>query len=178
MLALLRQLARALTGKVDPLEFSLGILFGILLGLIPSEAVDPGTGFLGGNGLWQLVLVVMLVVRSSIPVALMVFAAFKLLGILFLDAASAGLGQTLLEGALPEAFGRACFESLPSWQLHTYWGLGGAVIGLAVGLVVFLPVHLVMKRRLPVWRERFGETRLAKAMAGFFLFRFLGWLLR
>ncbi len=178
MLALLRQLARALTGKVDALEFTLGIFFGILLGLIPSEAVDPSTGFLGGNGLWQLILVVMLVIRSSIPIAVLCFGLAKLLGILFLDGAAASFGETLVEGALPEGLIVWFHEALPSWQLHTYWGMGGTVIGFAVALAVFFPVYLVMKKRLPTWRDRFGETKFAKALSGFILFRFLGWLLR
>lgn len=178
MLALLRQLARALTGKVDALEFTLGIFFGILLGLIPSGVVDPGTGFLGGNGLWQLVLVVMLVVRSSIPIALLMYAASKLLGILFLDRVAWSVGETLVEDLLPEGLIVSCHESLPSWQLHTYWGMGGAVLGLVVAVATFLPIYLVMKKRLPAWRDRFGETRFAKALSGFILFRFLGWLLR
>ncbi|RMH05126.1 MAG: hypothetical protein D6702_01260 [Planctomycetota bacterium] len=178
MLTLLRQLAKALTGKVDAFEFALGIFFGIVLGLMPSEAVDPGTGFLGGNGLWQLVLVVMLVIRSSIPMAVLFFALAKLLGILFLDAAAAALGEKLIEGVLPEGLVRGCYEAVPSFQLHTYWGLGGAVLGLLAGAAVFAPVYFVMKRRLPAWRERFGESRLARALSGFFLFRALGWLLR
>ncbi|MBC8329520.1 MAG: hypothetical protein ISR76_03480 [Planctomycetes bacterium] len=178
MLALLRQLARALTGKVDALEFTLGIFFGILLGVIPSGAVDPGTGFLGGNGLWQLVLVAMLVVRSSIPIAVLFYGLGKLLGILFLDAAAAAFGESLIESAAPQGLVLFFYESLPSWQLHTYWGMGGAILGFATGAVVFVPVYLVMKKRLPAWRERVGESKLAKALAGFVLFRFLGWLLR
>lgn len=178
MLALLRQFARALTGKVEALEFSLGILFGVILGLVPSAAVDPGSGFLGGNALWLLVLAAMLVLRSSIPIALLCLGLTKLLGIVFLDRAAAALGRTLIEGALPEGLVRFCYESVPSWQLHTYWGLGGAVLGCGLGLLLFVPVHRLMKHRLPLWRERFGQSRLARAMSGFVLFRALGWLLR
>ncbi|MHC4381121.1 MAG: hypothetical protein ACYSU1_08525, partial [Planctomycetota bacterium] len=85
MFSILRQFARALTGKVDALEFALGILFGVILGMLPMHEVDPGTGLLGMNGLWLWVLLICLVLKASLPITLL-FAGFtELLARLFLD---------------------------------------------------------------------------------------------
>jgi uncharacterized protein (DUF2062 family) len=177
MLGIIRQFARALTGKVDPLEFALGILFGILLGVIPMHEIDPGSGFLGLNGLWLLSLTFCLVLKASIPVGIL-FAAFaKLMAILFLDAAAVSLGQGMLDDTLPQDIVVGFSQSWPSLQLHTYWGFGTAVLALAIGVVMFLLSYLTMRSKLPVWRERFGRSRLAKALGGFFLFRLIGRLI-
>jgi hypothetical protein len=177
MLGILRQFARALTGKVDALEFSLGILFGILLGLIPSGAVDPGTGLLGLNGLWLAIMFVMLLLRASLPIALLFLGFSKLLGILFLDQVGFSIGQTLLDGALPQGVVEGLALSLPSWQLHTYWGMGATALAVIVAVPTFLASFLVMRTKLPTWREKFGQSRLARVLGGFFLFRLIGRLL-
>jgi len=177
MLGILRQFARALTGKVDPLEFALGILFGILLGIIPMHEIDAGSGFLGLNGLWLLSITLCLVLKASIPIAVL-FAGFsKLMAILFLDATAVSLGESLLDGAFPEGMVIGFSESVPSWQLHTYWGMGTAVLGLFMAVVMFLLSYLTMRTKLPVWREKFGATKFAKVLGGFFLFRIIGRLI-
>ena len=173
MLTLLRTLAKAVTGKVDALEFALGIFFGVLLGLLPAGEVDPGTGLLGLNTLWLLVLVVFLVLKASIPMAVLTAATIKLLAILFLDAAAFHFGQAVL----PEGLAVSLSGALPGLQLHTYWGFGTAVIGLLLAAVSFLAVYPLMKKRLPLWRERFGQTKLAKALGNFFIFKALGRLI-
>lgn len=175
MLTLLRTFAKAITGKVEALEFALGIALGVLLGFIPVVEVDPGSGFLGLNLLWLLVLLVFLVLKASIPMGLLTAAGVKLLAILFLDAAAYSFGQAVLDGASGLAVGLA--RGLPGLQLHTYWGFGTAVIGIVLAVVVFLTIYPLMKKRLPIWRERFGKSKLAKAMGNFFIFKALGRLL-
>jgi len=177
MLGIIRQFVRALTGKIDALEFSLGILFGILLGLIPSGAVDPGTGILGLNGLWLAIMFVMLLLRSSLPIALLFLGLSKLLGILFLDQLAFSFGTKLLDGILPQGMIESAALSLPSWQLHTYWGAGATALAILIALPVFLLAYLVMRTKLPKWREGFGNTRIARLLGGFFLFRIIGRLL-
>ena len=177
MLGILRQFARALTGKVDALEFSLGILFGILLGLIPSGAVDPGTGILGLNGLWLAIAFLALLLRASLPVALLFFGFFKMLGILFLDQTAFLLGQFLLDDMLPHGLVEGLALSLPSWQLHTYWGMGAAVLAVIDAVPAFLFFYLGLRTKLPIWREKFGQSRLARTLSSFFLFRLIGRLL-
>jgi uncharacterized protein (DUF2062 family) len=177
MLGILRQFARALTGKVDPLEFALGILFGILLGILPMHEIDADSGFLGLNGLWLLSLTFCLVLKASIPIAVL-FAGFsKLLAILFLDATAVSLGENLLDGGLSESMVIGFSQSMPSLQLHTYWGMGTAILGICLAVVMFLASYLTMRSKLPVWREKFGQTKLAKALGGFFLFRIIGRLI-
>ena len=177
MLGIIRQFARALTGKVDPLEFALGILFGILLGIFPMHEIDVGSGFLGLNGLWLLALTFCLVLKASIPVAVL-FAGFsKLLAIAFLDTTAVSLGQSLLDGGLSESMVIGFSKSMPSLQLHTYWGMGTAILGLGLAVLMFLASYFTMRSKLPVWRERFGQTKLAKALGGFFLFRIIGRLI-
>jgi len=177
MLGIIRQFVRALTGKVDALEFSLGILFGILLGLIPSGAVDPGSGFLGLNGLWLTIMFVMLLLRASLPIALLLLGLSKLLGILFLDQLAFSLGNKLLDGIVPQGMVESVSLSLPSWQLHTYWGAGATALAILIAVPLFLLSYLVMRTKLPQWREGFGNTRLARILGGFFLFRIIGRLL-
>ncbi len=175
MLTLLRTLAKALTGKVDALEFSLGIALGVLLGLVPMVEVDPGTGMMGLNTLWLFTLAVFLVLKASIPMGLLVAASIKLLAILFLDAAAFHFGRSVLDGADSMAVGLA--RSVPGMQLHTYWGFGSAVIGLVLAVVVFLVIYPLMKKRLPAWRERFGKSKVARALGNFFVFKMIGRLI-
>jgi len=173
MLTLLRTLAKAITGKVDALEFALGIFFGVLLGLLPVGEVDPGTGLLGLNTLWLAVLFVFLVLKASIPMAVLTAALVKLLAILFLDAAAFHFGQA----ALPDGLAVSLAGAVPGLQLHTFWGFGTAVLGLLLAVAFFVAVYPLMKKRLPLWRERFGKTRLAKALGNFFVFKLIGRLI-
>lgn len=177
MLGILRQFVRALTGKVDALEFSLGILFGILLGLIPSTAVAPSAGLLGLNGLWLSLTFVLLLLRASIPICLLFLGLSKMLGILFLDQASFSLGQSLLDGALSQSMVEGFATGIPSWQLHTYWGAGATAMALLISIPVFVLSYFVMRTKLPQWREGFGQSRIARILGGFFLFRIIGRLL-
>ena len=177
MFGILRQCARALTGKVDPLEFALGILFGVFLGIVPIHEVDPGTGFLGLNGLWLWILLICLVLKASLPITLL-FAGFSgLLARLFLDQAAFDFGRSMLDRTLPESMVIGFAESAPSLQLHSYWGFGTAVFAFCIGVPAFLASYFILRSKLPLWRERFGQTRLAKTLGGFFLFRILGRLL-
>ncbi|MDA0668267.1 MAG: hypothetical protein O3A95_01985 [Planctomycetota bacterium] len=177
MFGILRQFARALTGKVDALEFALGILFGVFLGLIPLHEIDVSTGFLGLNALWLWILLVCLVLKASLPITLL-FAGFtKLLAIAFLDQVAFRVGQGLLDNTLPESMVIGFANNMPSLQLHTHWGFGTFIFAVLIGVPTFLMTYFTMRSKLPVWREKFGQTKLAKALGGFFLFRLLGRLL-
>jgi len=177
MFGILRQFARALTGKVDALEFALGILFGVFLGLIPLHEIDVSTGFLGLNALWLWILLICLVLKASLPITLL-FAGFsKILAIVFLDQIAFNLGQSLLDNSLPESMVVGLATNMPGLQLHTYWGFGTFLFALLIGVPAFLLSYFMMRSKLPVWREKFGQTKLAKALGGFFLFRLLGRLL-
>lgn len=178
MLSFLRQFARAITGKVEPLEFALGIFFGVWLGMMPLGAIDPGTGLFGLNALWLIALLVFLVLRASIPVAIVFAALTELLAIAFLDEAAFAFGRSTLDGMGPDGLAAGWQASIPSFQLHTYWGFGATVFGLAGGLLIAAPMYFVFRKKLPAWRERFAESRLAQALSGFFLFRALRFLLR
>ena len=175
VLTFLRQLARAITGKVDAFEFALGIFFGLFLGLVPATEIDLGSGFLGLNGLWLLGLLACLVLKASLALVIVSALAAKLLAIAFLDRAAHALGQAVLDGAESMAVGFV--RAVPSWQLHTYWGFGTAVLGLALGGAAFAVVYPLFRKHLPAWRERFGQTRLAKALGSFFVFKALGRLI-
>ncbi len=178
MLAFLRQVARALTGKVDPLEFALGIFFGLLLGLVPAGEVDLGTGWMGWNATWVVLLFLLLAIRASIPVAI-VFAAFgKLLGMAFLDSTAYSLGQSMLDGPGPGGTALSLYQSMPEFQLHTFWGMGALILGGCCATCFGVVSYIVFRKKLPGWRERFGQSKLAKTLSGFFLFRALGYLLR
>lgn len=178
MLAFLRQVARALTGKVDPLEFALGIFFGLFLGLVPAGEVDLGTGWMGWNATWVVILFLLLALRASIPVAV-VFAAFgKLLGMAFLDATAFGLGQSMLDGPGPDGMALSMYQSMPAFQLHTFWGMGALVLGACCATFCGVVSYLVFRTKLPIWRDRFGKTKFAKALSGFFVFRALRFLVR
>lgn len=177
MFGILRQFARALTGKVDAVEFSLGILFGVLLGLIPMSEIDPGTGFLGLNGLWLWILLICFVLKASLPITMLFGGFSKLLAILFLDKAAFETGKGMLDSTMPESFAVGMAQDWPSLQLHTYWGFGTFLFAILIGVPTFLVSFLIMRTKLPVWREKFGQTRFAKALGGFFLFRLIGRLL-
>ncbi len=177
MFGLLRQFARLLGGKVQPLEISLGAFFGVLLALTPSRAVDVGTGFASFSTLWLLLLFLFLALRASIPVALVLLGLFELFEQLFLGRITSGFGRFLLEDATPQSFAIGLSETWPSAQLHTWWGFGGFLSGLALGVAVALPFHLFISRRLPAWRERFGKSRLVKVTSISLTEKAFGWWL-
>ena len=177
MFGILRQFARALTGKVDALEFSLGILFGVFLGMIPLHEIDLYTGFLGLNALWLWILLICLVLKASLPITIL-FAGFtKLLAMVFLDQVAFNMGKGLLDSSLPESMVIGFATNMPGLQLHTYWGFGTFMFALLIGIPAFLISYFMMRSKLPIWREKFGQTKLAKALGGFIVFRILGRLL-
>ncbi len=178
MLSLVRQFVRLLTGKVDASEFALGIFFGVMLAMVPTREVDPATGFLGWNGAWLTLLAACLVLRASLPMTLVTALLVEPLERLALGRASFEVGRTLLDDVLPQAFGAGAAVRLPSWQLHTYWGLGSLVLGLALALPLSLGALFVLRRHLPAWRERLGRNRLVRLLGSSFLFRPIKWLLR
>lgn len=174
MFILVRQFARLLTGKVQPFEISLGVFFGVLLALIPSRAVDEGTGFASFSTLWLLALFCFLALRASIPVALALMGLFELLEALFLGRLTSGLGRILLEDVLPQSVGIGFANAWPSAQLHTWWGLGGALCGIVLGFALALPANLFIKRKLPAWQEKFGKNRITGAVSHNFFGRVIG----
>jgi uncharacterized protein (TIGR03546 family) len=178
MLAFLRQVARALTGKVDPLEFALGISFGLMLGLVPAGEVDLGTGLMGWNATWIVILFVLLLLRASIPVAVVFAAIGKLMGMAFLDSAAFSLGKSMLDGPGPDGLALSMYRSMAAFQLHTYWGMGALLLGTCCAVCFGVISYLVFRKKLPVWRERFGQTKFAKAMSGFIVFRALRFFIR
>jgi hypothetical protein len=178
MFGFLRQFARLLSGKVEPFEIALGAFFGVLLALTPSVAVDPGTGFAGLSTLWLLLLFAFLLLRASIPVALFLIAVGELLERLFLGRLTSGFGRFLLEDALPQGFAIGLSGAWPSAQLHTWWGFGGFLAGIGLGLALALPFQRFVRARLPAWREKYGGSRLVK-VAGFSLTdKLLSWWIR
>ena len=70
------------------------------------------------------------------------------------------------------------WSTVPGMQLHTNWGFGTAVIGLVLAVTLFFTIYPLMKKRLPVWRDRFGQTKIAKALGNVFVFKALGRLIR
>lgn len=177
MFGLVRQFARLLTGKVQPFEIGLGAFFGVLLALIPSRAVDEGTGFAGFSTLWLLALFCFLALRASIPVALALMGLFEILERLFLGRLTSGIGRSLLEDVLPQSAGIGFARAWPSAQLHTWWGLGGALCGILLGLALAIPANILIKRKLPYLQEKFGKNRITGAVSHNLFGRVIGfWL--
>ncbi|MDA1259917.1 MAG: hypothetical protein O3A20_04780 [Planctomycetota bacterium] len=177
MFGFLRQFARLLSGKVAPFEIGLGAFFGALLALTPSVAVDPGTGLAGFSVLWLMLLFVFLALRASIPVATFLIVIFELLERLFLGNLTAGFGRFLLEDVMPQSFAIGLSSAWPSAQLHTWWGFGGFLGGILLGLALALPFHALTKRKLPAWRERFGQSRAVRWTDRSLTQRIFGWWL-
>lgn len=175
MFGLLNTLARALAGKATVLEFTLGIFLGFVLGLVPMLDVQDGTGWLGFNTTWLLLGLLLLLLRASLPLAMLALALGKLAGIAFLDGVSWSVGRWLLEGPLPQGFGEFCYGHMPSAQLHTYWGLGSLLVAPLVSLAATLPLHLYLQRKLPGWRERFANTMVVRGLKNSFLMKAMGW---
>ncbi len=177
MFGVIRQFARLLTGKAHAFEIGLGVFFGVLLALVPSRTVDEGTGILGFNALWLICFFLFLALRASIPVAVLLMGLVELCEALFLGQLSSGLGRVLLENVLPQSFAIGLARAWPSAQLHTWWGFGGMIVGVALGLALALPLHFWISRRLPAWREKYGQSRLTRAVGGAWYAKIIGfWL--
>jgi uncharacterized protein (DUF2062 family) len=177
MFGVLRQFARLLTGQAHAFEIGLGVFFGVLLALTPARTVDPGSGFFSFNALWLIALFLFLALRASIPIALLLIGFFELLEALFLGRLTSGAGRFLLEDALPESFAVGLARAWPAAQLHTWWGCGGFLCGLILGVALAFPLHLWVQRRLPAWREKYGRSRLVNVVGGAWYARLLGgWL--
>ncbi|KAA3604497.1 MAG: hypothetical protein DWQ01_21915 [Planctomycetota bacterium] len=177
MLAFLRLLARALTGKLNAMEFALGAYFGVFLGLLPIGEMDPGTGWFGLNGFWLLTFFVFLLLRASLPAGLLFLALFHFLGRLFLDSVSFGLGHWLLEQGLPESLGRSLYLHLPAFQWHTYFGIGSMMLAMVLSPLLALASYRFFQKKIPQWRQRLADRKAVRSLSNSVTGRFLVWWL-
>ncbi len=133
---------------------------------------------MGWNATWIVTLFLLILIRASIPVAVVFAAIGKLLGMAFLDSASFSLGESMLDGPGPDGLALSMYQSMAAFQLHTFWGMGSLLLGGCCAVCFGVISYLVFRTKLPIWRERFGQTKFAKALSGFFVFRAMRFLIR
>ncbi len=144
----IRKIYKALSADASPSAIAFAVLFGITLGFVP---------LLSGIGL--LLIASLLIFRVQVSSALLAMALGKAIAYAGAYKLFLPVGEKLLE---PEAFHGfwTWFLNLPviAWlDLYYHAIIGGAVLGIALGLALFFPV-----RQLIVGYRRFVHDRVSK----------------
>ena len=135
----LRKIYKVLSADASPSAIAFGVLFGLTLGFLKLS-----------SGLALLLIASVLVFRVQISSALLAFAVGKGIAALGVATLFAPVGAKLLEPALVHPFW-TWFLNLPviAWlDLDVAAVTGGAALGLALGLALFIPIRqLVLSYR-------------------------------
>lgn len=147
ILTLIRKLFKLFSSDSSPEAVAFGVSFGFVMGCVP---------FLSGFSL--LLLLGILIFRVQLAAAILAWGLARLLSVAGLARLFEGVGERLLDPEGGHAFW-TWLLNLPvmAWLgLESYAILGGAVVGLVGGALLFYPV-----RQLIVAYRRFLHEKLA-----------------
>ena len=162
MLVLLK-IVKVLNGDAHPAQVAGGALLGCMLGFTP---------LLGAHT--AALLAALLVFRVNIGTGLLFWGLTKPVALLVLPGLGVPLGQTLLA---PESNARAFFAwaqttpflGLVEWEKHVV--SGGLALGLAAGVLLFVPIVAGIKGYRSLVRERLRQAKAVKVMSSSLLYR-------
>lgn len=165
---LTRKIAKIIRGRATPLQLTFACLLGALLGFTP--------GFGQGPGLWLLLLALLAVLNANLWLAAMVAAAAKALSLALLPFQFEA-GRLMIEGPAQPLVRAAVNAPVLAWfGLEYYTVTGGVILGLVFGsacsAVVILAVRATRSKLAAM-----QEGRIADALAGSRLLRFVAWVL-
>jgi uncharacterized protein (TIGR03546 family) len=160
----IRKLYKALSADASPEAIAFAVLFGLTLGFLPLK-----------SGLALFLIASMLVFRVQISMALIALAIGKLIALAGAAKLFVPVGYGLFEAESLKGFW-TWFVNLPviAWfDLHVYAILGGAVLGLALGIILFFPIRwLVIEYRRYV-HEKVSKNKFFKWLTNFWLIKAL-----
>jgi uncharacterized protein (TIGR03546 family) len=165
----LRQFGKILRGKATPLQMRLACLLGALLGFVPGIGAGPG--------LFVALLLLLIVLNASLPLALLVFAVSRLVALLALPLSFA-VGRWLLDGPTQGLF-KSMINApvLALFGFERYATSGGIVLGMLFGLVM----GVLVTRAVKALRRRMAGVEAGSAaykkLAGAWWARVLAWAL-
>jgi len=160
LLIWIRKVYKVLSADASPSAIAFGVLYGLVLGFVPLW-----------SGLGMFLLASLLVLRVQISSTLLVLGIGKGLSLLGLSALFVPLGEMLLE---PQAFHGfwTWFLNLPvaAWfDLHYHAVVGGAVLGLLLGLALFWPVRQLVISYRRYLHDPVSSNRFFRWLTSFWL---------
>lgn len=165
----LRKFGKILRGKATPVQMVLGCVLGSLLGFVPGVAAGPG--------LMVALVLVLMVLNASLPLALLMFAVARLAALLLLPVSFA-IGRGLLDGPTQGLF-RTLVNApvLALFGFERYATSGGLVLGLVFGLAA----GWLVTRSVAGLRRRMAGVEAGseayRRLAGTWWARLLAWAL-
>ena len=168
LLKFIRKLFKILNGDTSPVEIGLGFVLGMFLGLAPMKTL-----------LALVFLLLFLVLKANFASMLFGLAVFKLLGVAFLDVISKAIGRGLLVDC---AFLHGFWQWLVNLPLVSFMELNDTLVmgGLALGVVLAVPVYFLVTRGVRRYRERQKsqmESKFDKWLKKVWIVKLLKWLL-
>lgn len=168
LLSLIRRLYKVLSADASPWAIALAVSLGVFAGCVPPRC-----------GLSVLVALLVVVFRVQISAAIFSWGLVRLVTAAFLARSFETLGESLLEAESLRGFW-TWFLNLPviAWLgLERYAILGGAVVGLAAGLAMLLPVRLTVIAYRRWLHDRLAKNKVFRWVTNLWLVRALRFLL-
>jgi uncharacterized protein (TIGR03546 family) len=158
----IRKTYKALSADASPSAIAFAVLFGLTLGLVP---------FWSGLGLSLIGCI--LVFRVQVSSALLALGIAKGLSLAGLSALFVPLGELLLEPASLHGFWtRALNLPVVAWlDLDRHAVTGGAFLGLALGLILFVPVRKLVIGYRRFLHEKVSSNKFFRWLTSFWLIK-------
>lgn len=164
LISLIRKLYKILSADASPSAIAFAVSLGILAGCLPVRC-----------GLAAAIALVVIVFRVQVSTAIVSWGLTRLVSAALLARAFESLGESLLEAEGARGFW-TWFLNLPviAWfGLDRYAILGGAVVGLALGALAFVPVRLAVVSYRRWLHDRVSKSKLFRWVTNLWLVRIL-----
>ena len=164
ILAFIRKLYKVLSSDSSPSAVAAAVGFGIIAGCVP---------IFSGLALFMLLLV--LVFRVQIAAALFAWALTRLAAKALLASTFEAMGENLLDSEALHGFW-TWLLNLPvvAWfGLDRYAILGGAVVGLCLAAVLFVPLRLTIIGYRRFAHEKVSQNKFFRWLTNFWMVKVL-----
>lgn len=164
ILTFIRKLYKALSSDASPSAIAFAVAFGAIAGCVPVR-----------SGLFFFLLGLILVFKVQVSTALFTWALTRLACVAGLARAFEGVGERLLEAGALKGFW-TWFLNLPvvAWfGLDHLAILGGAVVGLAVGALCFVPVRMLVIGYRRFAHEKVSQSKFFRWLMSFWVVKIL-----
>ena len=143
-LKLLKSIANILQSEISPNQIAAGAVIGVLIGLTPSSTLH-----------FYLLFILMLILNVNIGSAMLSASIFKLAAII-IDPLSNKIGYYLL---IDSTFLRNFWTNLYNTPIVPFTHFNNTVVlgSFVVGLLLALPVFLLSKKMLVIYRINFKD---------------------